>query len=360
MIFNYFCNRLALLCMNRLFVSLIALTVLMISSCEEETSPTTSPSTTTSSETSPEPVADKSEEALQKLQAYYASLERENINVEQYFAKDVTSFFGNPRSRNEISQSLENGFKQVENRTLRIDPATFELTETPNGGYVAEFSGRVSLIRTEDQSEVHDMFHNRVTLDSDLMITAYESLPQEGADSPESMRTDREETPESFAETVLAIIQSGSIKELEQFCPETNKPLVMVRSGAYTFPSAFSTISELIAHASWLEDAYSGLHTRVTKGELPGFDCDELFSKQGTFVGEISQPYEEVSSLMRELEQADLDTYDEAVYARVEGTERYVTHRLIDTETGLSFCFGKIEGEWKLLVMDFATYDCSA
>lgn len=346
--------------MNRLFVSLIALAILCCSSCKEEPASSASSTAPASTEASPEPQTNHEEEVLKKLQEYYAALERENVQVDKYFADQVTSFFGNPRSQAEIAQSLQNGFEQVENRTLRIDPATFELTETPTGGYVAEFSGRVSLIRTADRSEVHDMFHNRVTLNSDMLITAYESLPNEDDDSPEAMRTEQEETPQSFAETILSIIQSGRIKELDRYCPETNKPLVMVRSGAYTFPSTFSSIQELIDHASWLEDSYSSLHTRVTKGELPGFDCDDLFTNQGTFVGAVSQPYEDVSTLMKDIEQADLDSYDEATYSRVRGTEQFVTHRLIDTETGLSFCFGKINGEWKLLVMDFASYDCSA
>lgn len=298
-------------------------------------------------------------EIADRLKAYYVSLEVEKMEEDVFFAPSVTSFFGKPLPREKVGESLRNGFKTVENRTLRIDPATLEIEKTPSG-YVATFSGRVSFKKTADGSEVHDMFHNRITFNEDQLITAYESLPDPAAAQAESMRSTQASGPEAFATQVLSLIQAGKLIELQALCPDNMAPLLMVRSGAYSFPSQFATSDELAQRASWLTEGMAGLSTRITKGDLPSFDCDDLFSKEGTFLGEIGGLYNEVSALMKDIESADLDKYDAARYASVKNVEKYVTHSVIDTESGMSFCIGEVNGEWKLLVLDFASYDCSA
>lgn len=345
--------------MKRISAYLILVLLVGFSSCKDSTKPSTS---TQGEEEISSPVEEApayEAEISDKLKAYYMALEVEEIEEDKFFASTVTSFFGKPLASDKVGESLRNSFKTVENRTLRIDPATLEIEEIP-GGYVATFSGRVSFKKTSDGSEVHDMFHNRVTFNADQLITAYESLPDPAATQAESMRSTQVAGPEAFATQVLGLLQAGKLTELQALCPESMAPLLMVRSGAYSFPSQFSSGAELGERASWLTEGMSGLPTRITKGELPTFDCDDLFSTEGTFLGEIDGAYDEVSSLMREIESADLDKYEPSRFSSVKEVEKYVTHRVIDTESGLSFCIGQVEGQWKLLVLDFASYDCSA
>ena len=344
--------------MNRTVVLLLVLLSLWFPSCDEG-APSAEHSAPLPVDRAPVVQIHPHELVWEKLQQYYASLEDEQVDVSIFFADQVTSFFGSPKTRAEIKLSLEQGFEQVESRRLRMDSSTFSFTELGAGGYVAEFSGRVSMVRTSDGSEVHDIFRNRVTLDSDLMITAYESVQHSMDQAEESLRTSGPGSPQAFAETILTIIQSEQLQTLDAHFPQSTQPLLIIRSGAYTFPASFSSTSELLKHVPWLEGAYAGLHTRVTDGELPAFSCDDLFSAEGTFTGNIST-YTAISDLMRDLEQADLEVFDPSRYDAVRKTEEMVTHRLIDTETGLSFCFGIINGTWKLLILDFASYDCSA
>lgn len=346
-------------CMNRFSAYFILLLLLGFSSCKESSEPSTSGSNPELSAPAVEKPPAFEAEIADKLKAYYVSLEVEKMEEEVFFAPSVTSFFGKPLPREKVGESLRNGFETVENRTLRIDPATLEIEKTP-GGYVATFSGRVSFKRTADGSEVHDMFHNRVTFNEDQLITAYESLPDPAAVQAESMRSVQTAGPEAFATQVLGLIQTGKLSELQALCPNNMAPLLMVRSGAYSFPSQFASSEELAERASWLTGGMAGLSTRITKGDLPSFDCDDLFSKEGTYLGETGAAYDDVSSLMKDIESADLDKYDNAKYTSVKEVEKYVTHRVIDTQSGLSFCIGEVNGEWKLLVLDFASYDCSA
>lgn len=345
--------------MNKFSAFFVLAFLVGFSACKESPKPSTPSSEDDAATPAVQEAPAFEAEIGQKLKAYYTALEFEEIKEEQFFASTVNSFFGKSLPREKVGESLRNGFETVESRTLRIDPATLEIEKTPNG-YVATFSGRVSFKRTADGSEVHDMFHNRVTFNADQLITGYESLPDPASQQAESMRSAQVAGPEAFATQVLGLIQTGKLTELQALCPDEMAPLLMVRSGAYSFPSQFSSSAELSERASWLVEGMSGLSTRMTKGDLPTFDCDDLFSKEGTYLGEISETYDDVSTLMKDIESADLDKYDAARYATVKAVEKYVTHRVIDTQSGLSFCIGEVNGAWKLLVLDFASYDCSA
>lgn len=346
-------------CMNKVSAFFLLVLLAGFSACKE--SPTTTSSST--DDDAAAPVAQQAPafeaEIADRLKAYYISLEAEEVQEDLFFAPTVNSFFGKSLPREKVGESLRNGFKTVENRTLRIDPATLQIEQTTNG-YVATFSGRVSFKRTEDGSEVHDMFHNQVTFNSDQLITAYESLPDPAKQQTESLRSAQASGPEALATQILGLIQAGKLTELYALCPDNLSPLLMVRSGAYSFPSQFSSGAELAERASWMAEGMSGLSTRITKGELPAFDCDDLFSKEGTYLGQTSGLYNDVSSLMKDIESADLDKYDAARYDAVKEVEKHVSHRVIDTQSGLSFCIGEVNGAWKLLVVDFASYDCSA
>lgn len=346
--------------MNRVSALFVLVLVLGFSACKESAEPSTPPASEETSEASQPATPAYEAEIAAKLKAYYTSLEYEKMEEEKFFAPEVTSFFGKALPREKVGESLRGTFETVENRTLRIDPTTLVVQKTPGDGYIAEFSGQVSFKKTADGSEVHDMFHNRVTFNADQLITAYESLPDPAATQTESLRSAQASGPEGFATKVLGLMQAGKLSELYSLCPTSMPPLLMVRSGAYSFPSAFTSGTNLADQASWLAEGMAGLSTRITKGDLPTFDCDDLFSKEGTFLGEVSGSYTDVSTLMRDIEAADLDKYDDARFAETQSVEQYVTHRVIDTESGMSFCIGEVNGEWKLLVLDFASYDCSA
>ncbi len=295
----------------------------------------------------------------QRLAAYYRSLEEESIRPERFFAPTVKSFFGKELSREKVGESLINGFADVENRTLRMDPVSLRVRRLLNGGYEAEFSGQVSFIRTESREEVHDVFHNRVTFNEEQLITRYESLPV--AESPQAQRSvSSQDEPKTTAEFILSALQQGNLDLLNAYLPTDMEALLIIRSGAYTFPSSFSHADQLAEGASWMTDGYPALSTRIQPGDLPDFDCDNLFSKEGTFLGKLVGTYNEISSLMVELQRAQLDEYSDNRMNEVKEVEQYVSHRVVDTQTGVSFCLGQVQGGWKLLVVDLASYDCSA
>ena len=103
------------------------------------------------------------------------------------------------------------------------------------------------------------------------------------------------------------------------------------------------------------------LNLRCTPQEeaLPSFDCDR-FSKQGCFLAKPEKPYDRLSLLMIALNEIELGNFSESDIRDARKHEQAVSIQLLDTTVPVAFYFAEIEGKWYLLVVDIASYDCSA
>ena len=329
-------------------------------SCKKEAASVTSAAPATSAPEASNGEADLQRQLYQsKLEAYYAALATETIEEARFFAPEVESFFGSRLTREQVGQSLRTGFSQVDDRRFVIDPATVQVMPSPMGGAIVEFSGEVSFVRTGTGEQVRDPFANRVAFNADGLMTRYESLPANLGHRGLTAATPDADL-RSTAETILGIFKSGKLQQLARYLPSGQQPMLLVRTGVYAYPTTFSSIDDLRKKAPWLGDGLPGMSGTIDAGDLPTFDCDDLFSKKGTFLGPVPAGYHEISSLMESVQREDLAQYNNKQMSDVRKLEAAMSHMVIDTETSLCFFLGKEGDSWRLLVIDLASFDCSA
>ncbi|MDP5172244.1 MAG: hypothetical protein NWR72_18515 [Bacteroidia bacterium] len=351
--------------MNRsslLFALLVP--VLLISSCKKSTSTTSTveQQADPSSSAPSQPRDDQKLAALDKLESYYEALEAEDPNIDGFFAPQVENFFGKPLSREQVGQSLRNGFTQVDGRKITVDPSQLTVSTDAAGNSEVEFFGEVSFMRLATREQVKEPVHNRVLFDPSGKIISYESLPLTNTRGMAMDATSSDPMAEArqVAEEILAIFQKGNLQKLDAYFPRGVAPVLMARTGAYSIPAQVSSSADINAKAPWLAQGMPGLSTRIQSGDFPSFDCDRLFSKQGTFMGSISNGYDAVSSLMQEIQESELETYQPEAFSSILRMEALVSVQVVDTQSALSFCLGQQDGKWKLLIIDLASFDCSA
>ncbi len=333
---------------------------LVLLSCKQEPggSTATNPATT-----SPDPAAEEAARQRQmyqsKLEQYYSALATETMEEARFFAPEVESFFGSRLTREQVGQSLRTGFSQVDNRRFVIDPATVQVMPSPMGGVIVEFSGEVSFVRTATGEQVRDPFANRVAFNAEGFMTRYESLPANVGHRGLTAATPDADL-RSTAEAILGIFKSGKLQQLARYLPTEQQPMLLVRTGVYSYPTTFASINDLSKKAPWLGEGLPALNAVIDAGDLPAFDCDDLFSKKGTFLGSIPADYHEISSLMESVQREDLAEYNNRQMSDVRKLEASMSHMVIDTETSLCFFLGKEGDNWRLMVIDLASFDCSA
>jgi hypothetical protein len=87
------------------------------------------------------------------LSSYYQDLSNAEITEEKYFAPEVDKFFSSEGiSRETVGQSIRNGFKNLEKRSIKLDTQSITIFQSGNE-YVAEFGG-TSTVTRKGASEV--------------------------------------------------------------------------------------------------------------------------------------------------------------------------------------------------------------
>ena len=290
------------------------------------------------------------------LQAYYHDLSAAQINEDEYFAPTVEKFFSSENlPRQKVAQSIRNGFSGFDSRDIKIYRESMVIE--PNGdGYVAEFSGVSVVKRTGSEETERQEFKNRVTFNSDFEITRYESL---GA--PNTSRQTARSIPTQIqaAKEILSALSSGKYEQAAKYIHPKIGYYFVTQPGAMSVPYKCSDLNTMVSYASWFKNGIPNLGTDLKEEALPGFNCGDLFSKEGTFIAEVSD-YSAISSLMGALNRAEVGNYDEKLIGDVKSLEKYITWQIIDTYSATSLLLGNIDGKWYLLGIDIAAYDCSA
>ncbi|GAB4407926.1 MAG: hypothetical protein OHK0039_10710 [Bacteroidia bacterium] len=333
----------------------LLLTALLIGACTGE--PKQTPQTPSETPVVTDPLAGPRARILAQLEAYYADLGRETIDETRYFAPVVQRFFNSrDLSREQVGQSLRNGFAQVEDRRIAIDPATLVVEQTATG-YVADFRGTASSLKDGQRSE--QPFHNRIAFDADYLMTAYESL----ATSADTRQVAPAATPANAlpaATAVLDELKRGSFARTQQYIHPERGFYLLAHPGALPVPFHCASLDELFGHAEWMKSGMKSIMGQPRLDELPAFDCGDLFSKQGCFIAPKPAGYDGLSSIMQILNDTETSRFDTREIARAQEIERLAQVEVVDTGGELALYFGQIDGAWYLLIIDIGTYDCSA
>lgn len=340
----------------------------MLAGCGGESTPTSPP---TSQNSGSEQVAPPSSPTVQEedpkaritevLESYYQDLASEQLDESKYFASTLDRFFSSRDvARETVASSIRKGFETIESRSIELDPASISVS--PNGdGFVADFKGTSRVTKNGESPSPPQAFHNRVSFNKEFLITSYEAAPSQATQSRQLAPNDGGSGPsiEAVAKVLLPEFRTARFaRTLQHIHPEKGYYL-LTHPGAVSVPVHFQKIEDLFGQAPWLQKGMTSLSPTTTVGPLPEFDCGDMFSKEGSFLNECP-PYGEISELMATLSAYELGSYEQDQIDQAKDLEQYITHALIDTEEAIGFYFGQIEGQWYLLVIDIATYDCSA
>lgn len=333
---------------------------LLLISCGDDSQNQKQPPVDDSSEQQSTDPQDLTAQALYHLESYYRSLEEEQVAVEDYFAPTVEQFFSSQDiSRERIAESLKGTFQQVENRRLSIDPQSVTVEKLPNG-YQVQFSGESQLIRSESGEEVTSTFQNQVTFNQDWKITRYENARTRGLPARTEAATPARRDLMTTAELTLDAFRSGDLASLAPLIHPEHGLFLITKPGAMPATYRLENVAGLTRYTPWLDEGRPGLPEKPTEAAIPDFSCTDLFAREGCFLARLDQPYTGLSDLMKALNRAETGRVDTQMQNATEKMEQHVSAQMVDTDWGVGLYFGQIDGKWYLLVMDLATYDCSA
>ncbi|MEZ4775662.1 MAG: hypothetical protein R3D00_20950 [Bacteroidia bacterium] len=336
----------------------ILLPVFAFFSCKKNTQQSGDkiPDPPVATETPPSAISPK-EKITGILLAYYNDLSNEELDETKYFAPTLNKFFNSEDiSREKVANSVRAGFKTMDNRSIYLNNKSLQII--PSGdGYIAEFSGVSAYTPAGKTEKVEQLFSNRVSFNKDFLITGYEAIENPSANTLN--REGQSASQMDAAKAILGAIRSGNPEKATAYIHPQKGFYLLTQPGAVSVPYFCNNLSDIYQYAPWMKKGKPELDAQPVEAKLPDFDCGDLFSKQGCFMANVSG-YKDISSLMRSLRELQLGNYDDAQIAKATDIESFVSVQIIDTDANLGFLLGLIDGKWYLLIMDMATYECSA
>ena len=162
-----------------------------------------------------------------------------------------------------------------------------------------------------------------------------------------------------MAQTVLNEFKTGKFETTPQYIHPEKGFYLIGAPGAYRVPYHMQKFDEIFTHGPWFREGLPIENQQPVSASLPKFDCGDLFSKEGCFIEEISN-YDNISTLMDALIKAEFDIFNAQTIAQAKSIEKMVEVAVVETGASLALYFGLNGGKWYLMVVDVATYDCSA
>lgn len=303
--------------------------------------------------------AEEARQAIeQQLKAYYEALEAERLEEAQFFAPQVQRFYAQENlSRETVANSIRTTFDKVEDRSISLDVSSLNVQQTPSGNYVAEFSGDVAFIRVPEGTQVQEKFRNRVIFNEDFQIVAYESL--EAQQQAQSRSAGARQDAARSLQGLLQALRSGS--GIAEFIHPTHGFYFRMRPGAMDMVYAYSRLEEVYENplSPSMKETLGQLTCNDLKREaLPEYDCNS-FSKTGCFMAEVEAP-PGISKLMQYLNQVESNIFSDQDVEKAQRAEAFIGRKVVITDASLALYLGEIQGAWYLLLIDVASYDCSA
>jgi hypothetical protein len=288
------------------------------------------------------------------LQAYYRGLEASRLEEEKFFAPIVEHFYSRENlPREQVASIIRNGFAEIESRQVSLDEESLELSRAGDR-FVLEFKGTLDIKRKGQEMQT-ETFHNRFVFNSDYQIVAYGPALDEKAVAAAAAPEQQAQEP---LQELLAYLRSGDMAEADQFIHPEHGLYYLTRSGAYIAVYQVKSFQQVVAYSEWMAKVLGSMECELRLEAVPEHDC-ESFSKQGCFLAE-ARGYEQLTQIMQALQDAEVGTYSDEKMAAARDAQQLVQLQLVQTDQSLAMYFGKIEGQWYLLVLDRAQYDCSA
>lgn len=334
---------------------LLLVLVSMIWACKEtkkEQSPENDPSQPNTTNTQKvDSAAIVKPQIEQILSSYYSDLSAENIDESKYFAPTVSAFFASQNiPATKVGESLRQGFKTMDNRTVVINPASTVVSKTANG-YEVEIQGTSEHTDAKSKKQIKGDFHNLIVFDNNLKIVSYTKA--------ESSRGLGAETEMDFAQKIMDNLNSANA--IEQFIDAEKGVLYMYRLGVFDHITSAKDYQTLKTSHEQIESELRNLGCKSLEMREVAFDCDKGFKEKGCFLSAV-EGYNDFSEKTRALNslKGGPKKYSAKEMSQEKEMEAMVTHQLVITEKYLLLGLGKINGKWCVITIDTAKFDCSA
>jgi len=200
-----------------------------------------------------------------------------------------------------------------------------------------------------------------VVFNRDWLITVYRAA--ESKSRGLAARDEAQPSDQALMQIALSTLDAfrkGDLSNAERLIHPDLGYYFIYSPGAMNVPQHFQTLAEMTADAPWMGEGNQDLAAKPDMAALPSFSCDDDFSKPGCFLQRLEEPFNLVSELQEQLLRVDLIGPDQVDETQVRQIEAKVSAGMIDTDAYIAFYFGQIDDQWYLLIVDTATYDCSA
>ncbi len=134
---------------------------------------------------------------------------------------------------------------------------------------------------------------------------------------------------------------------------------VIHRPGVADVPAKFNDLAEVSDALAYVVSGADGFSCEVVEESAPTYDCETEFSKDGCFATPVDS-YDGISSLMALLNSYQFADFSDDEIATATRFELNVDTQVVSTANGMTLYFGVVDGAWRLLVIDVASFDCSA
>ena len=306
--------------------------------------------------------AELQQRALDRLEAYYRALEKEDVDVTRYFAPQVDRFFGSrDLSRDQVAQSLQRSFEQIKNRRLQIDPQSVEVLPLRDG-YEVRFEGQSEVLRNPEGERVRSNFRNQVRFDESWQIISYRDITTQAQSRSLAPANAKQGGYglEAVVQRTLQAFRSGELGQASSAIHPEHGIHLIISPGALSTVYHFDQLTQLPQRAPWLADGLENLDVVPRNAAVPPFSCNDLFAREGIFLQRLDQPYDGMSQLMTSLNEVEPGMFEASAISRARSAEEQIGAMVVDTDAMVGFYFGEGEGRWYLMAVDLASYDCSA
>lgn len=134
---------------------------------------------------------------------------------------------------------------------------------------------------------------------------------------------------------------------------------LLYAAGVNPVLAPYQNTTQMLEALPDLPQNLADLNCTLSEEKFPQPNEDGDFEKKGCFLKNvaqhtlISEKYEEISRLL-------LLTYEDDELQQAEKADKIISKIVLSTEKGVKMAFGKIEGKWRLILLDFYSYQFGA
>lgn len=127
-------------------------------------------------------------------------------------------------------------------------------------------------------------------------------------------------------------------------------------SGANPVIASYQNTDQMVEMMPNLSSILADINCELAEESLPEVNSEGSFEKKGCFTESvsglslISEKYAEIADLL-------LLQYEEEELNAAKSADQLITQVVLLTDAGVKMGFGQIEGEWKLILLDFYSFE---